>query len=136
MPEAACYNVVDLLLALPKKDWNAAIAESAKQLEAETSKAALARIGNRKKDTKPSRELTAYTGAYEDAGYGTAEISLDGESLALGWSSFKTKLQHFHFDTFSPTEPRLLTEQVQFTLGADGEVNGLNFQGIHFKKKK
>jgi len=136
MPEAACYNVVDLLLALPKKDWNAAIAESAKQLEAETGKAALARIGNRKKDTKPSRELAAYTGAYEDAGYGTAEISLDGESLALGWSSFKTKLQHFHFDTFSPTEPRLLTEQVQFTLGADGEVNGLNFQGIHFKKKK
>lgn len=136
MPEAACYNVVDLLLGLPKKDWNVSISESAKQLEAETNKALMARMAARKKDTKPSRELAAYAGTYEDAGYGKAEISLDGETLALGWSSFKTKLQHFHFDTFSPTEPRLLTEQVQFTLGADGEVNGLNFQGIHFKKRK
>lgn len=135
MPEATCYNVVDLLLGLPKKDWNAAIAESAKQFEAETNKAVLARLGARKKDTKPSRELAAYVGAYEDAGYGKAEISLADDGLVLNWSSFKTKLQHFHFDTFSPTEPRLLTEQVQFTLGADGEVSGLNFQGAGFKKK-
>lgn len=136
MPEAACYNVVDLLLGLPKKDWNAGIAESAKQLEAETNKALMARLAAKKKDTKPSRELAAYVGSYEDAGYGKAEISLEGDALALSWSNFKTRLQHFHFDTFSPTEPRLLAEQVQFQLGADGEVSGLNFQGVNFKKKK
>ncbi|MDX2040660.1 MAG: serine hydrolase [Acidobacteriota bacterium] len=136
MPEAACYNVVDLLLGLPKKDWNAGIAESAKQLEAETNKALMARLAAKKKDTKPSRELAAYVGSYEDAGYGKAEISLEGDALALSWSNFKTKLQHFHFDTFSPSEPRLVTEQVLFQLGADGEVSGLNFQGVSFKKSQ
>ena len=136
MPEAVCYAVVDLLLGLPKKDWNASIAESAKQLEAETNKALMARLAAKKKDTKPSRELAAYVGTYEDAGYGKVEISLEGDALALSWSNFKTKLQHFHFDTFSPTEPRLLAEQVLFQLGADGEVSGLNFQSVNFKKKK
>ena len=125
MPEAVCYTVVDLLEALPKKNWNASIAESAKQFEAETNKALLTRLAARKKDTKPSRELAAYVGSYEDAGYGKAEISLEGDVLILSWSNFKTKLQHFHFDTFSPTEPRLLTEQVQFQLGADGEVSAI-----------
>lgn len=136
MPEAVCYTVVDLLEALPKKDWNGYISGQAKLFDAETNKALLARMGARKKDTKPSRELAAYVGSYEDAAYGKAEISLEGEALVLGWSSFKTKLQHFHFDTFSPTEPRLLTEQVQFQLGADGEVSGLNFQGLNFKKSQ
>ncbi|MGH9799771.1 MAG: DUF3471 domain-containing protein, partial [Blastocatellia bacterium] len=135
MPEAACYNVVDLLLGLPKKDWNGSIAESAKQFEAETSKDVLAKLAARKKDTKPSRELAAYAGTYEDAAYGKAGITLVDDALVLNWSSFKTRLQHFHFDTFLPIEPRLATEQVQFQLGADGEVSGLNFQGVNFKKK-
>lgn len=136
MPEAVCYTVVDLLEALPKKDWNASIAESAKQLEIEASKAALAKLAARKKDTKPSRELAAYVGNYEDEAYGKAEISLVNDALVLKWSSFNAKLQHFHFDTFAIIEPRLATEQVQFQLGADGEVNGLIFQSVGFKKLK
>ncbi len=135
MPEAVCYNVVDLLLGLPKKDWNASIAASAKQLETETNKAVLARIGARKKDTKTSRELAAYVGSYEDAGYGKAEISLVDGNLMLGWSSFKSKLDHFHFDTFTAKDDRLATEQVLFTLGADGEVSAMNFLGVSFRKK-
>ncbi|MBS1788139.1 MAG: serine hydrolase [Acidobacteria bacterium] len=135
MPEAVCYSVVDLLEALPKRDWNGYISEQAKQLEAEATQAFLTRLGARKKDTKPSRELAAYAGTYEDAAYGKADISLLDGGLVLNWSSFNAKLQHFHFDTFSILEPRLATEQVQFQLGADGEVSGLNFQGIRFQKK-
>lgn len=135
MPEAVCYTVVDLLEALPRKAWNETISEQAKLFEAETNNAVMARLGARKKDTKPSRELAAYAGTYEDAAYGKAEISFIDGGLVMNWSSFNAKLQHFHFDTFAILEPRLATEQVQFQLGADGEVNGLNFQGIRFQKK-
>lgn len=135
MPEAVCYTVVDLLEALPRKAWNETISEQAKLFEAETNNAVMVRLGARKKDTKPSRELAAYVGTYEDAAYGKAEISFIDGGLVLNWSSFNAKLQHFHFDTFAILEPRLATEQVQFLLGADGEVSGLEFQGIRFQKK-
>ncbi len=135
MPEAVCYTVVDLLEALPRKDWNGRISEQAKLFEAETNKAVLAKLGARKKDTKPSRELAAYAGTYEDAAYGKAEISLVNGGLIISWSNFNSKLEHFHFDTFTAMEPRLGLEQTQFTLGADGEVSGMNFLGASFKKK-
>jgi CubicO group peptidase (beta-lactamase class C family) len=136
MPEAACYNVIDLLLGLPRKDWNAYISEQAKMFEAETAKEIATRNAARKKDTKPSRELAAYTGAYEDAAYGRADISLIDGKLVIAWSNFKSALDHFHFDTFTAADDRLRNEQATFSLGADGEVSGMKFLGANFKKVK
>lgn len=135
MPEAVCYNVVDLLLGLEKKDWNGYISQRAKEMDIETGKAFLKQIGARKKDTKPSRELAAYAGTYEDAAYGKAEITVADDKLKLNWSSFSAVLDHFHFDTFTAKEERLLTEQIQFSLGTDGEVSGMTIFGMNFKKK-
>jgi CubicO group peptidase (beta-lactamase class C family) len=136
MPEATCYQVIDLLLNLPKRDWHAGIAEQAKKLEAEQVKAIAARYTARKKDTKPSREPAAYTGKYEDPAYGGAVITIDGDKLVLQWSAFQSALEHFHFDTFQAKDDRLATEQVTFSLAADGEVSGMNFLGVNFKKLK
>ncbi len=136
MPEAACYQVVDLLLNLPKRDWNAEISEQVKKLNAEQAKAMAARLGERKKETKPSRELAAYTGTYEDAAYGKALISIDGDKLLLQWSNFKSRLEHFHFDTFQVKDDRLATEQALFSLDANGDVGGMNLFGANFKKLK
>ncbi|MGH9848112.1 MAG: serine hydrolase, partial [Blastocatellia bacterium] len=136
MPEATCYNLMDLLLGLPKKDWNGYISDAAKKFEAEAAKEILQRSAARKKDTKPSRELVAYAGTYEDAAYGKAEVILLDGKLALVWSNFKSNLDHFHFDTFTATEDRLKNEQIVFSLGADGEVGGMNFLGVNFKKAK
>ncbi|MGH9751387.1 MAG: serine hydrolase [Blastocatellia bacterium] len=52
------------------------------------------------------------------------------------WSGFKSRLDHFHYDTFTATEDALKNEQAVFTLGADGEVSGMNFLGVSFKKAK
>jgi Domain of unknown function (DUF3471) len=136
MPEATCYNIVDMLLGLPKKDWNAYISEEAKKFEAAQTKALLARSDNRHANTKPSRDLAAYSGVYEDAAYGQAQVLLDGDNLVIQWSSFKSRLDHFHYDTFTATEGGLRTEQAVFALGADGEVSGMNFLGVNFKKSK
>jgi hypothetical protein len=136
MPEATCYNIVDLLLGLPKKDWNAYISEEAKKFEDAQTNAMLARSDKRHANTKPSRDLAAYSGVYEDAAYGQAQVLLDGAKLVIQWSSFKSRLDHFHYETFTAAEDGLRTEQAVFTLGADGEVNGMNFLGVNFKKAK
>ncbi len=136
MPEATCYNIVDLLLGLPKKDWNAYIGEEAKKFEAAQARATLARFGKRHANTKPSRELAAYSGVYEDEAYGQAQVLLDGDKLVIRWSNFKSRLDHFHYDTFTAMEDALKAEQAVFALGADGEVSGMNFLGVNFKKAK
>ncbi len=136
MPEAAANNLTDLLLGLPKKDWDGYLLEQVKKNEAETKARLKEREEKRFKNTKPSRELAAYAGAYEDAAYGTATITLEQDALVLQWSSFKVKLEHFHFDTFVAKESRLEDEQVVFTLGSDGEIATMNLLGVDFKKVK
>ncbi|MGH9834143.1 MAG: serine hydrolase [Blastocatellia bacterium] len=136
MPEATCYNIIDLLLGLPKKDWNAYIGEQAKKFDAEQAKAIMARNGKRHPNTKPSRDLAAYSGTYEDAAYGQAQVLIIDNKLVIQWSNFKSRLDHFHYDTFTAMEDALRNEQAIFSLGADGEVSGMNFLSVNFKKAK
>ncbi len=136
MPEAISYNVVDLLLGLPKKDWNKYIGEEAKKFEAEQAKAILSRQGKRHANTKPSRDLTAYAGTYEDQAYGQAQVLVLDHKLVIQWSNFKSRLDHFHYDTFTAMEDALRNEQATFSLGAEGEVGAMNFLGVNFKKAK
>ena len=137
MPEAARWRILDLLLGLPAKDWNGLVLEQVKKAEAEGKTREKEREEKRHKETTPSRELAAYTGAYEEPAYGTASIALENGSLQIQWSSFHSRLQHFHFDTFTASEAGPIEkQQVVFTLGADGEVAALSFLGQEFKKVK
>ena len=136
MNAAASNNLTDMLLGLSKKDWNALLGEQVKKTEAEAKARLKEREDKRFKDTKPSRDLAAYTGAYEDPAYGTATFTLDNGALVVQWSSFKVRLEHFHFDTFIAREGRLENEQVVFTLGPDGEVATVKMLETEFRKAK
>jgi hypothetical protein len=137
MPEALVNNLLDLLLDLPRKDWNALLMERAKKAEAEGKTREKEWEEKRHKDTSPSRELAAYTGAYEEPAYGTASVSLENGSLQLQWSNFHSRLEHFHFDTFTAkNENPIENQQVLFALGADGKVATVDFLGQQFKKVK
>jgi hypothetical protein len=93
--------------------------------------------------TKPSRELAAYAGAYDDPAYGTANVSVENGAPVLRWNGSTAPLEHFHYDTFSlKGDSPLITEtdwpedrQVFFTLGADGDVASLNLLGRTFKSQ-
>ncbi len=52
----------------------------------------------------------------------------------MQWSNFRSKLEHYHYDTFMAKEDRLENEQVVFALGADGEVATMSALGVDFKK--
>ena len=137
LPLAVRNSALDLLLGLPKKDWNALYAEQVKKAEAEQKKRQAEREAKRQKGTRPSRDLAAYTGAYEDPAYGRARISLEDGSLSLQWSGWKRKLDHFHFDTFTALDRNEEDlDQLVFHLGADGEVAALEYLGQIFKRVK
>jgi hypothetical protein len=56
------------------------------------------------------------------------------DKLVIQWSNFKSGLDHFQYDTFTATEDALKNEPSVFALGADGEVSGVNFLCVNFKK--
>src|SRR5262249_7508722 len=137
LPEALRNSLIDLALGLPTTDWNKLFTEKQTEAIAEEEKKEKERDEKRHKDTKPSRELAAYTGAYENPAYGTAHVTLENGALAVQWSWYKVTLEHFHFDTFlaKMDYPRV-NELVPFTLDGEGEVSGLTLIGQEFKKAK
>ena len=135
MHVAASNSIVDLLLGLPKTDWNARYAEQVKNNETQAASFEQRREARRQKDTRPSRELDRYAGTYEDAAYGKVNVSVEGGALAVEWSSFKAKLEHFHYDTFMAKDQGPLGgEMVVFNLGAGGEVEQVSLLGTEFKR--
>ncbi|HJZ92101.1 MAG TPA: serine hydrolase [Gemmataceae bacterium] len=144
-PEALSKTLIDAMLGLPSDDWNTfykgqdAIQEFTRVGEAATRAAA------RKKDTKPSRDLPAYAGTYDEPAYGKAEVAAETDGLKVRWGRLTWKLEHYHFDTFTGTVASPPDEvvryqrqkfDVQFRLGTNGEVEGVKFLDQEFKKTK
>ncbi|MEP6540517.1 MAG: serine hydrolase [Bryobacteraceae bacterium] len=135
MPEALRNTLIDLMLDLPAKDWNALLLAQTKKTEAEEQEKELQREAKRHKDTRPSLPLAAYAGSYQNAGYGTAEVIAASDGLLLKWSNFAPKLVHFHFDTFDVKEAGPLANTVvQFVLAPNGEVASLKMLDQEFRK--
>jgi hypothetical protein len=54
--------------------------------------------------TSPSHPLENYIGKYSHPGYGTAEITMNGDSLFIDTPYDQFYLGHFHYDVFIPFE--------------------------------
>jgi CubicO group peptidase (beta-lactamase class C family) len=137
LPDAVKHQLLDLLLGLPARDWNAIYraqlerAESAAKAGEEKLQAA------RRTGTRPAHDLQDYAGAYEHPAYGTATIATADGRLVLHWSSFQLPLEHWHFDTFRTGEAdRVGKEFVVFHTGPDGRVHKLRFLDQDFQRSR
>ena len=137
MPAALSFALLDRMLGLPNKDWNAPYAAQREKERALAREAEKARQASRRKGTKPSRELAAYAGTYRHPAYGVARVSVEKGRLVLAWGRSRLPLEHFHFDTFTGLPPdRLAGRVATFTLGADGTPARLRFLGQDFRRDK
>jgi CubicO group peptidase (beta-lactamase class C family) len=127
---AVSNNLVDLLLGLSKKDWNAYVGEQGRKQEAAARDRCVQREKQRKPESKPSLPLPAYAGSYEDPAYGTAVITQKDRSLVWKWSSFTCRLDHFAADTFAVDSDLLGHPRVQFIVGSDGKVNTMKVMDV------
>jgi CubicO group peptidase (beta-lactamase class C family) len=138
LPEALRNAIADRLLGLETKDWAKAYLERAAKGEAESKKREEEREQKRHKQTKPSRELAAYTGFFEHPAYGLATVSAEGGELTLKWSNWNASLEHYHFDVFRAKKGRdpLARQLVEFRLDDNGDVSGVRFIEQEFARRK
>jgi CubicO group peptidase (beta-lactamase class C family) len=138
MNNALANTLVDHLLRHPAHNWHAHFAALV-QMEEESVKAQMRELEERRqRGTKPSRELTHYTGQYEDPAYGSARVVLERGGLVWEWNTFRLPLEHYHYNTFLVKDESLFgTRMVVFNLNADGDVAGMKLMDmdITFRKK-
>jgi CubicO group peptidase (beta-lactamase class C family) len=133
---AISNSLVDLFLGLSPQDWNGRFLETMKKEEAGKEEAIRHWQATRKKGTRTSRDLAAYGGSFQNPAYGTARIELKDGALAWQWSTFSGVLEHFHYDTFTARNRFLGDPMVVFRLDAKGEVVGMQFLNMDFRKAK
>jgi CubicO group peptidase (beta-lactamase class C family) len=134
---AVTNQLLDHLLRLPTRDWTGHYAGLAKKWQEEARSLQVARLAKRHQGTRPARELQAYAGTYSEPAYGEATITREDGGLVLRWSSFRLRLEHYHFETFTARGEGLVAGRpAVFRLGADGEVAGMRFLGRNFTRKR
>ena len=132
MPESLRWELLDVLLGLPERDWDKELIAHFGKIEA-AGRAEVEQLRNgRAKGTRPSLDLGAYAGTFENPGYGEIVISRDGNVLNGAWRGVPAgRLEHLHYDTFLAGGGRT----IQFRLDTAGQVIGLATFGTEFKKR-
>lgn len=136
---ALSNTLLDRILDLPTRDWDAYLQEQAAQEARAAYERAREREALRRPDVGPSLALDAYTGTYEDAGYGRATVTRKGGALVWKWSSFTAPLEPFAGDTFVAANAMLGNPRVEFVLDAGRRVRAMTVKDVmevEFKRAK
>lgn len=76
-----------------------------------------------KKNTKPSHDLKDYAGIYSNQGYGTPEITLNGDTLYIKYGGDPAPLKHYHYDVFSYNDKFGNDWKIQFLMNQHGDID-------------
>lgn len=131
---ALSNSLLQMLLGLPTRDWNAIVEEADRKDKAEPKQKE-----RRQGDGQRSRELAGYAGAYQHPAYGTVRITLQGDRLIWNWQTWSAALEHYHYDTFRLPIEKMGNPLVVFTLDAKGAVARMKVQGeigVEFKRSR
>jgi CubicO group peptidase (beta-lactamase class C family) len=102
LPGVVRSVIADRMLELPYRNWNKInLAAYAQMTMANNFK--VTDSTGRKLNTQPSHPLAAYTGVFNDPGYGNASISLRKDTLWVDYNGSKGEwyLRHYHYDIFT-----------------------------------
>jgi CubicO group peptidase (beta-lactamase class C family) len=135
MPEALRWRIVDHLLGLTPKDWDAFLIAARDKAQAAEDKAKRDAEAKRAKGTQPSRPLADYAGEFTHPAYGKLIIAAANGQLTAQWSAFAAPLEHWHYDQFIIREGSL-EGMVEFRLNAAARVSGVRLIGQDFTRAK
>ncbi|HEY0680598.1 MAG TPA: serine hydrolase [Chitinophagaceae bacterium] len=130
-------TIADRLFGLQYRNWNkfqkdAVLKNKAAALQKKNTDSL-----NRKMNTKPSHDAAAYTGVYENPGYGKVTVVQDRDTLWLNYNKFVRKwyLRHYHFDIFESISIEVPVEEqggdgnkVRFITNNKGEIGSIETQ--------
>ena len=132
---ALSNRLVDILLELPEKNWNAYFAQVLLRNAKAKQEASERREAARRPDVKPSLPLADYVGEYEHPAYGVCKVLKKGDDLIWEWSSFSKVLDHYAGDTFEIHEPVLADSLAAFQV-TDKKVTALQVLEQTFKRRR
>lgn len=101
VPTLLTYAAFEYLMGLERVDWHARAQKTREEFKAAEQQGQEQDAGERIPDTQPSHQLEAYVGTYTHPGYGTFEVTLEGEELYAEFNQMKAPLKHYHYDIFS-----------------------------------
>jgi CubicO group peptidase (beta-lactamase class C family) len=130
---AVSNTLVDHFLGLPYKDWNAFYLDIDRRLDEAGKEDRKHFWDKRRKDTKPSLPLAAYTGTYVEPAYGKARLTLEDGKLVWHWSTFHWPLKHYELDKFVASGDGLF-DVFEFRLGHDGSISRVRALGQEFRR--
>lgn len=136
--QALGYHIADVLLHLPEQDWSANFKANDDKFEAMEKAQIASWEAKRNPNTKPSHDLSAYTGTFANPAYGNAEISVKNGNLSLRFHEMTSHLSHFQYDTFIAQFGEREKEPVRLTFAQDaaGNISEVEFAGAHFRRQK
>jgi len=132
VPSVIRNTIADKIFGLSYRNWN----QFQKDAVARSRAAAAKNVQNvdslnRKPNTKPSHELTAYAGSFENPGYGQINIVMEKDTLWLNYNHIvrKVYLDHYHYDVFKnysteapKSEQRGDDNKIRFLTNTKGEI--------------
>ncbi len=126
LPFALRSRVFDFYLGLPERDWSAELRDAVSTTEQQVEALIKEWEPKRVADTKPSLQLSEYTGSFANELYGQIIITEAGGKLEIqfGPNPKKETLTHWHFDIFQIDFESLLMPKlpVTFIIDMNGQV--------------
>ena len=123
------FIVYDRLLGLSPIDWSGRYMQQYLRGRARADSARARDVASRVTGTKPSHELTAYTGTYNHPGYGDINVTLEGGTLKFSYGRVSYPLEHWHYDVFetkSNTPGAPGRWKAQFHMDMKGAITSLS----------
>lgn len=124
--------ITDRMMGLPYRDWSGIQMANAKKAKLASKEKEKADSTVRKFGTRPSHGLNDYAGTYSHPGYGSIQISMEGDALKGKYNKANLTLKHYHYDVFSAIpsdEASALDEsdalKLNFTMDERGDINAI-----------
>ena len=140
LDSALFFRIVDAFLGEPVKDWSKTFLDQTKEIAAKGEEARKKAEESRVMNTKPSLDINAYCGKYENEMYGTTEVKSESGKLVLYFNSKPAgALEHWHYDTFRVNteafgafqfEEALNNSFVRFSLNVQAKVSGMEIEEL------
>ncbi len=133
---ALMYKAIDLYLGNPSRDWSRDLLALYNARRAKADSAQTANESKRIKGTKPSLELSKYSGMYEDPLLGRISVTENRGKLRIdAGPTLKGDAEHWQYDRFRVRyDDRWQgTDMVTFTIG-DGFASSMEIAGFTLKR--
>ena len=135
---ALMFKTIDYFALGGNRDWSKEFLKLYGDIHAAGEKAEMEYDQKRVLNTHPTLALTEYAGNYEDPLYGKVIIRLENNELSFQLNNENSagKISHWNYDSFKAEFNKKWygKADLQFQLNTIGKVEGLNLDGLQFKK--